>query len=163
MSEASLERGQRLLECMRSTEDSVCKAKLRNEAISCFKRGLKVTHEIERNAIAALRRVGVTVVVAPCEAGAQMAHLCQAGICQAALSEDPELLVYSAICGTPFPILYQFENSGMVQAVSLRTLNIHKQNEVSSPQNGMKDLVAHTGSGTELVSLFQQHFSGSAT
>jgi 5'-3' exonuclease len=123
--DTAFEQGKRLIDSMRSTTDHGCRMKLRSEALACFQRGMKVTHEMEKTCIAALKRVGVTVIVAPYEADAQLAYLCQIGMCRAVLSDDSDLIVYSAICRTPFPILFKFEGTGMVQAMSLRTLDIY--------------------------------------
>lgn len=113
------------MESMLSTTDQGCRMKLRSEALACFQRGMRVTHEMEKCCIAALKRVGVTVIVAPFEADAQLAYLCQIGMCRAVITDDSDLIVYSAICRTPFPILFKFDGTGMVQAMSLRTLGIY--------------------------------------
>lgn len=115
-----MENGRRLLENMKSTNDNNCKAKLRAEAISCIQRGLNVTHDMEKQTIAALKKIGVVTIVAPYEADCQLAYLCHIGYCQAVMTEDSDILVYSAVCGTSFPILYKFDKSnGMVQSLEL--------------------------------------------
>lgn len=119
--EACIEQGKRLLECMRSTSDATCRQKIRHEAVMCFQRGLRVTPMVERNCIAALRRVGVTVVVAPYEAEAQLASLCRSGVCHAVLTEDTNMMLYGSISEKPFPILYRFDSGGFVRVVSLRS------------------------------------------
>ena len=58
-----MEAAHRLLENMRSASDSACVNKLRNEAITCFQRGLGVTHDMEKNLMAALHKSGFTVIV----------------------------------------------------------------------------------------------------
>ena len=114
-----IEQGKRLLENMSKVSDAACKEKLRSEAISYFQRGLSVTSAMEKNTISALNKMGVKVIVAPYEADAQLAYLCYTGYCQAVLTEDSDILVYSAICGVPFKVLYKFEKSGTVQSVTL--------------------------------------------
>ena len=168
----SMEQGRRLLDSMSKTSDSGCRMKLRNEAIACIQRGLRVTHDIEKSCISALKKVGITVIVSPYEADAQLAYLCNLGMCKAVLTEDSDLITYSAICGTPFPILYKFESSGMVQAVSLRTLNIRDNKEEptlppsSDPIPLESATVTHTDAHeseagrTMFISSLQRYFSG---
>lgn len=98
---------------MYSTTDSSCRCKLRHEAITAFQHGLKVTEDIERNCIAALKCLDVTVIVAPYEVTSQLAYLCQLGMCSAVLTDDPNILIYSAISSQSFPILINFESSGV--------------------------------------------------
>lgn len=115
-----MEQGHRLLDSMRATADHACRAKLRQEAISCFQKGLGVKHDMEKNTIAALQKLQVSVVVAPYEADCELVHLCQIGICQAVMTEDSDVLVYSAISGKPFPILFKFDKSTqMVQCMDI--------------------------------------------
>jgi exonuclease-1 len=78
-----------------------------------------VTHEMECHVIAALRKLNFTVIVSPYEADAQLAYLCHIGYCDAVLSEDSDILVYSAVSGHPFNVLYKFEKSGAVQVINL--------------------------------------------
>jgi exonuclease-1 len=97
---------------MKQTTDRDCLAKLRTEAIACLQKGLSVTAEVERHTIAAMRRLGITVIVAPYEADAQLAYLCHIGVCDAVMTEDSDLILYSVISGRNFPILYKFNTSG---------------------------------------------------
>lgn len=117
--QTNMDQGRRLLENIKMTTDPECRAKLRQEAIACFQRGLGVTAEVEKHAIAAMRRLGIMVVVAPYEADAQLAYLCQIGMCEAVLTEDSDIIVYSAICGASFPILYKFNTSGTAQRIQI--------------------------------------------
>ena len=120
---AYLEQGKRLLENMRNcTDDQHVRVKLRAEAISCFQKGLSVTPEMEKATIGAVRKMGIQVIVAPYEADSQLAYLCATKYCAAVLTEDSDLLVYSAVCGVPFPILCKFDRYGAVQAVDLSTI-----------------------------------------
>ena len=138
--EGAIAQGKRLLECMRSTTDASCRQKIRHEAIACFQRGLRVTPTVEKNCIAALRRVGVMVIVAPYDADAQLASLCRSGVCQAVLTDDPNMLLYGAISDKPFPILYRFDSTGMVQLVSLSNIasSLSKRGSRASPQHPNK-------------------------
>ena len=111
-----------MIENAKKTLDKNCSSKLRQEAIANFQKGLSVTEVIERNAIAAMKRLGITVYVAPYEADAQLAYLCHLGICHAVLTEDSDIIVYSVICGSPFPILYKFNTTGVANCISLDSI-----------------------------------------
>lgn len=116
---SSMTSARRLVDSIRSTGDAACRDKLRAEAVSAAQRGMSVTHEMECHVIAALRKLNFTVIVAPYEADAQLAYLCHIGFCDAVLSEDSDILVYSAVSGHPFNVLYKFEKSGAVQVICL--------------------------------------------
>ena len=121
---------------------------MRNECIACFQRGLGVTHEMEKNVIAGLRRCGMEVIVAPYEADPQLAYLCHIGYCDGVMTEDSDILVYSAVCGTPFPILYKFDKSGAVQTTDLKLCGIFggsppPQSSASTSLNAMNQNTAN--------------------
>ena len=101
---------------------------MRNECIACFQRGLGVTHEMEKNCIAGLRKCNFEVIIAPYEADPQLAYLCHIGHCDGVMTEDSDILVYSAVCGKPFPILYKFDKSGVVQTTDLKLCGIFGSN-----------------------------------
>jgi hypothetical protein len=117
-----LDQGTRLLDHLKAASDPICKQKLRQEAIASLQRGMRTTPEMETNLISALRHVGVTVIVAPSEVDAQLAHLCLSGVCQAALSENFDLLLYSALSRCSFPLIFKFETTGASHVVSLKSL-----------------------------------------
>ena len=137
--------GRRILNKLKQANDPACISKLKNECISCFqvrfftsfflknnidltyqfKKGLGVTHAMEKSCIAALRKLKVEVIVAPYEADPQLAYLCHIGYCKGVLSEDSDILMYSAACGTSFPILYKYDpNIGSVQVTDIAKLGI---------------------------------------
>ena len=151
--ESAMEQGRRLLECMKSATDETCRHKIRREAVSCLQRGLHLTPEVEKNCIAALRRVGVTVVVAPYDASAQLSSLCRSGICRAVVTEDPNVILYSAICDKSFPILYRFDCNGNVLMVCLKSLKSTKQkNRLMSPKTAQKRNKKNRISGLSVTS-----------
>ena len=125
----NIENAKRLIESISKTSDPGCRAKMRNECIACFQRGLGVTHEMEKNCMAALRKSNVDIIVAPYEADPQLAYLCHIGYCDGVMTEDSDILVYSAVCGTPFPILYKFEKSGSVQITDLKLCGVFASSE----------------------------------
>ncbi len=135
-----MDQGKHLLDNMRKASDSTVKAKFRREAISNFQKGLSVTTDMEKNTIGALRKMGVKVIVAPYEADPQLAYLCHTEYCQAVLTEDSDVLVYSAICGTPFPVLYKFDKCGSVECIRMTNIMpaIHQASgEVPPAQSDM--------------------------
>ena len=91
---------------------------------SSFQKGLGVTHEMEIRTIAALRKLCIEVIISPYEADAQLAHLCQIGFCDSVLTEDSDILVYSAICGIPFNVFYKFDRVGAVQVINFGDINL---------------------------------------
>jgi exonuclease-1 len=123
---------------MKKTTDPDCHAKLRLEAVSNFQKGLSVTDQIERNAIAAMKRLGITVFVAPYEADAQLAYLCHIGICHAVLTEDSDIIVYSVISGTSFPILYKFNTTGSASLIDLNAFFVNNNSPDASDATGRR-------------------------
>lgn len=79
---------------------------------------------MELNTISALRKLGIEVIISPYEADAQLAHLCQIGYCDSVLTEDSDILVYSAICGVPFNVFYKFDRAGSVQIINLGEIQL---------------------------------------
>jgi len=62
----------------------------------------------------------VRSVFSPYEADAQLAKLCIDGLADAIVTEDSDILVYSAACGVPFPIIYKLDrNSGSCDVISM--------------------------------------------
>ena len=119
---------------MARTSDPACRMKLRQEALACFQKGLDVTHEMEIAAIAGLRRLNIQCFVAPYEADAQLAYLCRIGYCDAVLTEDSDLLVYSAVCGVSFPILYKFDKDGTARCLDLESIGILEKSSNNTNQ-----------------------------
>lgn len=79
---------------------------------------------MEINTISALKKLGIEVIISPYEADPQLAHLCQIGYCDSVLTEDSDILVYSAICGVPFNVFYKFDKAGSVQVINLEDVQI---------------------------------------
>lgn len=98
--------------------------------------------------MAALRKAGVEVIVAPYEADPQLAYLCHIGYCDGVMTEDSDILVYSAVCGTPFPILYKFEKNGSVQITDLSLCGVFASSELKKESNMHKEV-----SSTDLEGL----------
>ncbi|KAJ8418300.1 hypothetical protein AAFF_G00140090 [Aldrovandia affinis] len=65
-----------------------------SEARDCFTRSINVTPAMAHDVIKAARTRGVDCVVAPYEADAQLAFLNKAGIAQAIITEDSDLLAF---------------------------------------------------------------------
>uniref|UniRef100_A0A3B3SAK7 Exonuclease 1 n=1 Tax=Paramormyrops kingsleyae TaxID=1676925 RepID=A0A3B3SAK7_9TELE len=81
--QANLQKGKQLLREGRLTE-----------AAECFTRCIAITHDMARDVIKAARARDVDCVVAPYEADAQLAFLNKAGIAQAVITEDSDLLAF---------------------------------------------------------------------
>ncbi|KAF6073288.1 exonuclease 1 [Phyllostomus discolor] len=65
-----------------------------SEARECFTRCINITHAMAHKVIKAARAQGVDCLVAPYEADAQLAYLNKAGIVQAIITEDSDLLAF---------------------------------------------------------------------
>ncbi|KAM5300946.1 exonuclease 1 isoform 2-T2 [Glossophaga mutica] len=65
-----------------------------SEARECFTRCVNITHAMAHKVIKAARAQGVDCLVAPYEADAQLAYLSKAGIVQAVITEDSDLLAF---------------------------------------------------------------------
>ncbi|XP_058525752.1 exonuclease 1 isoform X1 [Ochotona princeps] len=65
-----------------------------SEARECFARSINITHAMAHKVIKAARSQGVDCLVAPYEADAQLAYLNKAGIVQAIITEDSDLLAF---------------------------------------------------------------------
>ncbi|XP_049998840.1 exonuclease 1 [Alexandromys fortis] len=65
-----------------------------SEARDCFTRSVNITHAMAHKVIKAARALGVDCLVAPYEADAQLAYLNKAGIVQAVITEDSDLLAF---------------------------------------------------------------------
>ncbi|KAM9053266.1 LOW QUALITY PROTEIN: exonuclease 1-like [Megaptera novaeangliae] len=65
-----------------------------SQARECFTRSINITHAMAHNVIKAARSQGVDCLVAPYEADAQLAYLNKAGIVQAVITEDSDLLAF---------------------------------------------------------------------
>ncbi|KAM4861901.1 exonuclease 1 isoform 2-T5 [Thomomys bottae] len=65
-----------------------------SEARECFTRAINITHAMAHKVIKAARSQGVDCLVAPYEADAQLAYLNKAGIVQAVITEDSDLLAF---------------------------------------------------------------------
>ena len=99
---------------------------------------------------------GIEVIISPYEADAQLAHLCQIGYCDSVLTEDSDILVYSAICGVPFNVFYKFDRVGAVQVINFGDINFIGANsdseidavELPSSQSS-EDFVSISGKSTK--------------
>ncbi|XP_045839524.1 exonuclease 1 isoform X2 [Meles meles] len=65
-----------------------------SEARECFTRSVNITHLMAHKVIKAARSQGVDCLVAPYEADAQLAYLNKAGVVQAIITEDSDLLAF---------------------------------------------------------------------
>ena len=62
----------------------------------------------------------VRCVFAPYEADAQLAKLCADGVADAVVTEDSDILVYSAAVGVAFPVIYKLDrDTGLCDVVSM--------------------------------------------
>lgn len=86
----------------------------RREAEEKYKLCVKGTPMMARVVCAAVQRKWgkhgpVKCIFAPYEADSQLAKLCVDGVTHAVVTEDSDVLVYSAVCRRPFPIIYKLD------------------------------------------------------
>ncbi|XP_013912309.1 PREDICTED: exonuclease 1 [Thamnophis sirtalis] len=79
-----------------------------SEARECFARSINVTHAMACEVIKAARARGIDCLVAPYEADAQLAYLNKAGMVQAIITEDSDLLAFG--CKKVFLKIDKFGN-----------------------------------------------------
>ncbi|KAL7428590.1 hypothetical protein ACHAXM_001506 [Skeletonema potamos] len=86
----------------------------RKEADEKYKLCVKGTEMMARVVCAAVQRKWgkhgpVKCIFAPYEADSQLAKLCVDGLAHAVVTEDSDVLVYSAVCRRPFPVIYKLD------------------------------------------------------
>lgn len=145
----SIEKGKLLLDSFHRTTDHQCRAKIKSECITMYQRGLSVTHDMEKNCISGLRKLGIEVIVAPYEADPQLAYLCHIGYCDAVMSEDSDILVYSACCGTNFPILYKLDNKGSVETIDLSLCGVLMTTDTSTGISNENAVISSSYDGSQ--------------
>ena len=75
------------------------------------------------NVITTLKAKKIAFVVAPYEADSQMVWLVKTGRASAIMTEDSDLLVYCAtMCALTVPVLFKFNESGMVKVTLFITI-----------------------------------------
>ncbi|KAA0155440.1 hypothetical protein FNF29_01815 [Cafeteria roenbergensis] len=77
-----------------------------------FVKAVDVTPDIQHDLMLALRKRGVSFLVAPYEADAQLAFLCASGIADGVITEDSDTLPYR--CST---VLFKMERDGSATAI----------------------------------------------
>ncbi|KAL9953298.1 hypothetical protein ACROYT_G040694 [Oculina patagonica] len=90
----------------------------RQQAQECFQKCVDITPEMALEVVKECRKKGVDCIVAPYEADAQLAYLMKAGIAQAIISEDSDLLVYGCQ-----KVIFKMDAYGHGLAVDLADLS----------------------------------------
>ena len=117
----------------------------RKEADEKYKLCVKSTELMARVVCGAVQRKWgkhgpVKCVFAPYEADSQLAKLCVDGITHAVVTEDSDVLVYSAVCRKPFPIIYKLDKKdGSCDVVTMDWLLNDKFLPSSSCGGGKKN------------------------
>ena len=113
----------------------------RKEAEEKYKLCVKGTEMMARVVCAAVQRKWgksgpVKCVFAPYEADSQLAKLCVDGLAHAVVTEDSDVLVYSAVSRRPFPIIYKLDKkNGSCDVVTMDWL-LNSKFLTSSGVNG---------------------------
>eukprot|EP00039_Didymoeca_costata_P015251 m.255754 g.255754 ORF g.255754 m.255754 type:complete len:534 (-) comp16184_c0_seq25:3009-4610(-) len=90
----------------------------RAQAIECFQKCVDITPAIALGLIEACKLAGIKFVVAPYEADAQLAFLAKAGLCDAIITEDSDLLVFG--CNR---LIYKMDQNG--EGIEVRSEYLH--------------------------------------
>ncbi|KAL7561863.1 hypothetical protein ACA910_009697 [Epithemia clementina (nom. ined.)] len=99
-----------------------------NKMFEKYKTCIKITAEftkvvIDRASKLLCHHKKVHFIQSPYEADAQLVDLCVTGMAQAIVTEDSDVLVYSAACRFSFPVLFKLDrNSGECQVLSMSWL-----------------------------------------
>jgi exonuclease-1 len=108
---------------------------MRDQALDKYRACVKVTpwmaHSVAKAVAQRWKSVGgfldarpkVECVFSPYEADAQLAKLCVDGLADAVVTEDSDILVYSAACNVSFPIIYKLDrDTGNCDVISMEWL-----------------------------------------
>ena len=113
-----------LNQARRAPEGSETRQKLWNKATDILSKSVRVTDDIVETTMKALRAAGVTFVVAPCEADAQLAYMVSAGVADAIITEDSDIVVFLTALQTPGVVLYKLQENGHCLALTLGSRGI---------------------------------------
>ncbi|KAL7495422.1 hypothetical protein ACHAWT_003865, partial [Skeletonema menzelii] len=126
----------------------------RREADEKYKLCVKSTELMARVVCGAVHRKWgkhgpVQCIFAPYEADSQLAKLCIDGIAHAVVTEDSDVLVYSAVCRRPFPIIYKLDKKdGSCDVVTMDWL-LNRKFLMSSSVNGGRRRRSHEESDSD--------------
>lgn len=95
----------------------------REKAAEEYRTCVKVPHDLAKVVLRAIQSPNLKIVMAPYEADAQMTQLALDGQVHAVITEDSDLLVYSAAVGVPFDIITKLNrHTGACEVVSTQWL-----------------------------------------
>lgn len=89
---------------------------------ACIKVTADLTKEVARALSQRFRKDKVTLVWAPYEADPQLVKLCMDKHCSAIITEDSDVLVYSAAARAIIPIIFKLDRKGQCQVISMAWL-----------------------------------------
>ena len=117
-------RQQALAEARASRHAGSNQRKLFEKYKACIKISADFAQVVMERVMKKLRsNQNVHMVHSPYEADAQLVELCVNGLAQAIVTEDSDVLLYSAACRSSFPVLFKLDrNSGSCQVLSMSWL-----------------------------------------
>lgn len=93
-----------------------------NKAYQLFQRSVSITPTIIYNVMNALRAARIPFVVAPFEADAQMAWMCNEKLAAGIVTEDSDVFVYCLTANVSGPVLVKLEDDGSVQVTAFHSV-----------------------------------------
>lgn len=115
-------KGLMLLDKINHTPTDKDTSKLKSEAESHFQRCIRVTPEMKQELILLLKKMKIQYIVSPYESDAQMTYLCKINYTQGIITEDSDLIVYSAVINKSYPIITKLTDNGEVVEYTLQSI-----------------------------------------
>jgi len=113
-------RGNALLRDAAAAKTASERRALEEAAGAAFAGAISVTFEHTLPVIRRLRELGISYIVAPFEADAQLAALAAGGHVTSIVTEDSDVAVFLAACGAGCDVLYRMDDSGTGQLLRVR-------------------------------------------
>ena len=121
-------------------------------ANAAFQGCISITSKMVNATLQAAHADGFDAMFAPVEADAQLAYLCKTGRAAGVITEDSDLVAYSVLCETPFPILYKMDKFGQATSLALDLAKLHataQQKGENDGSNSCNDSCSTSGTTTK--------------
>jgi len=105
-------------------------------ANAAFQGCISITSKMVNATLQAAHAEGFDAMFAPVEADAQLAYLCKTGRAAGVVTEDSDLVAYSILCETPFPILYKMDKFGQATSLALDLAKLHIEAQCKDENDG---------------------------
>lgn len=105
-------------------------------ANAAFQGCISITSKMVNATLQAAHAEGFDAMFAPVEADAQLAYLCKTGRAAGVITEDSDLVAYSVLCETPFPILFKMDKFGQATSLALDLAKLHAAAQQKDENDG---------------------------